>query len=353
MRIGIDVRLQNETGVGRYIRNLMTYLPKLDTKHEYVFINPDIAWHSIEEQIKMPRILDSYHLDLVHIPYFNVPLFYTKPFVVTIHDLIVNEYSTGEASTRNYMVYKLKQLGYQYVLSHAVKQARAIIVPSQATKDKLIELYPHVQKENIQVTYEGAYLTIDKASGVIRKKIRNLNNYFLYVGNAYPHKNVETLVKAIVQLKNPKTTLIIVGSRNFFMKRLERFVNDLHASDRIVFTGEVSDAELSWLYRHAQALVLPSLMEGFGLPALEAMQFRCPVIASDIPVFHEICQDAALYFDPNRVDDLASMLTDFMSPSLRPETQKKKNIGEKRARQFSWENMVHQTISIYEDCLSI
>ena len=358
MRIGIDTRLQNETGVGRYIRNLITYLPQLDTKNEYVFINPDIKWHTLEEQIKMPAVLNAYNLDLVHIPYFNVPVFYTKPFVVTIHDLIVNEYRTGQASTQNVLVYGLKRIGYQYSINHAVQKSCAIIVPSHATKDKLIELYPRVHRNKICVTYEG--VDLKSANGkpsesegkqlTANSRITN-NKFFLYVGNAYPHKNVETLLKAFAQLNNPEIQLVIVGKKNYFTDRLTHSIKELDIADRIIFPGEIPDAELAWLYKHAQALVLPSLMEGFGLPALEAMQFRASVIASDIPVFHEICQQSAFYFNPFNVDQLTALVKYITSSAKKSDMQKKKDFGEKRAREFSWKKMVNETIKIYNTCL--
>ncbi|MCR4263351.1 MAG: glycosyltransferase, partial [Candidatus Roizmanbacteria bacterium] len=147
--------------------------------------------------------------------------------------------------------------------------------------------------------------------------------------------------------------LVIVGKKNYFMNRLEHLMKERMISDRIIFTGEISDTELVWLYMHARALVLPSLMEGFGLPALEAMKFSCSVIASDIPVFHEICKEAAFYFNPLRTDQLTALLHAVITESGKSEIQKKKDFGKKRAREFSWEKMVQQTISIYESCLGV
>jgi glycosyltransferase involved in cell wall biosynthesis len=150
------------------------------------------------------------------------------------------------------------------------------------------------------------------------------DKYFLYVGNAYPHKNVELLLhaasKAVVRV-------VFVGKDDFFYKRLG------------IKPKTVTDPELCQLYKNAQALVFPSLMEGFGLPALEALRVGCPVIASDIPVFHEILGTAATYFDPC---DMHSLVEKLKNPPEKP-----KNIAKLLAK-FSWQKMAKETLSVYE-----
>src|SRR6266498_3613752 len=146
MRIGIDARLWNETGVGRYIRNLVWQLQVLDKKNEYVlFVKPDwkdkkfrddeathsrwkivrtdIQWHTLDEQLVFYKVLENELLDLVHFPYFSIPILYNRPFVITIHDLIINHFSTGKASTLPFPIYHIKRLGYQFVLKQAAKKA--------------------------------------------------------------------------------------------------------------------------------------------------------------------------------------------------------------------------------------
>ena len=144
MKIGIDCRLWNETGVGRYIRNLVENLLVLDTKNEYVLfmrsedskkckvqgarpkiIEVDIRWHSVEEQVKFPQVLNKENLDLMHFPYFSVPIWYKKPFVVTIHDLIIHHFPTGKASTLPKPLYTVKHLAYKHVSAQAIKKAKS------------------------------------------------------------------------------------------------------------------------------------------------------------------------------------------------------------------------------------
>jgi hypothetical protein len=171
MKIGIDARLINETGVGRYIRNLLSELAIIDSRNTYVVFvrreqdfSPqnsrwtkrivDVPWHSITEQIVMPFVLLRERLDLLHVPYFNVPLFYPGKFVVTIHDLIILHFDTGKASTRGYLFYKIRRLGYLLALNVAMIRAKKIIAVSRATKQEILDHF-RVPEERVVVTYEG------------------------------------------------------------------------------------------------------------------------------------------------------------------------------------------------------
>lgn len=152
------------------------------------------------------------------------------------------------------------------------------------------------------------------------------DNYFLYVGNAYPHKNLEVLIRAA---REACVKVIFVGKSDYFYKRLG------------IMPKSVSDAELKELYRHANALVFPSLMEGFGLPAVEAINEGCPVIVSDIPVFHEILGDSAIYFDPHDAAQLSEL--------LHSKIEKPKKL----AKDYSWHKMAEETLSVYENSVRL
>jgi glycosyltransferase involved in cell wall biosynthesis len=156
------------------------------------------------------------------------------------------------------------------------------------------------------------------------------DNYFLYVGNAYPHKNVEVLLHAAAKAG---VRVVFVGKEDFFYKRLG------------IHPKTVTDAELFELYKNATALVFPSLMEGFGLPALEALSNNCPVIVSDIPVFHELLGNAAIYFNPRSVDDLVKCLKSAMV--------KRPPVDSSIVKKYSWQKMAKETVSVYEDCTRV
>ncbi len=174
MKIGIDGRLINQTGVGRYIQELINNLQLLDKVNTYLIFLPadtaqkfkvqnskfkvqgiNIRWHSLKEQILMPWILWKEHLDLVHFPYFSVPIFYPGKFIVTIHDLILDHFDTGKASTWPWFIYKLKRLGYKLVMWIALHRAAKVITVSEATKKEIVDHYK-IKPEKIEVTYEAA-----------------------------------------------------------------------------------------------------------------------------------------------------------------------------------------------------
>lgn len=368
MKIGIDCRLWNETGVGRYIRNLVLNLQQLDKKNEYTLfilsknkneilrqiqndkfkiIDTDIKWHTIDEQFEFPKILNKVNLDLVHFPYFSVPVFYRRPFVVTIHDLIVNHFSTGKASTLPGAVYKLKLLAYKFVLNQAAKKADKIIAVSKATKNEIVSQLK-INPQKVAVTYEGVDgKIINSCTSLKLRGANKIQNYFLYVGNAYPHKNLERLLEAF-KLLSSDANLVMVGKKDYFYEKLKEKVTRMGLLNKVIFLQNVTDEELSDLYKNAIALVMPSLMEGFGLPVLEAMANNCLVLASDIVSLKEICVDAAIYFDPHDVKDMAKKMKE-----AQPGNIDKRRKGLDRVKFFSWEKMARETLEIYESSVSL
>lgn len=173
MKIGIDARLISETGVGRYIRNLIKELAAIDAENSYVvflrknafstFKLPngrwekrlaDVYWHSFAEQLFMPAIFYHARLDLLHVPYFNVPLLYFGKFIVTIHDLTILHFDTGKATTLPYFIYKMKRLFYYLVLLKAMHWSEKIIAVSHATKQEILDHFDVLPK-HIEVIYEG------------------------------------------------------------------------------------------------------------------------------------------------------------------------------------------------------
>ena len=341
MKIGIDARLIHETGVGRYIRNLIAELAQIDKKNNYiVFVRQswkppnerwdmkiaDIPWHSVEEQITLPKLFSAEKLDILHVPYFTIPVFYPGKFVVTIHDLTILHYPTGKATTLPLPFYWAKLLGYRAILEIGLHRASGVIAVSFATKEELMDHFA-LDERKISVIHEGVREGKDGKS-LIKEP------YFLYVGNAYPHKNLEMLLRAIGD-----KTLVLVGKEDLFYKRLPRPSN-------VIFFGQANDEQLGSLYTHATALVFPSLMEGFGLPALEAAACGTPVICSDIPAFREILGPLGNYFMPNDTSALRALIA-------HPEKLKKPTKEEQQEllKRFTWRQMAILTLQIYESTL--
>lgn len=164
-------------------------------------------------------------------------------------------------------------------------------------------------------------------------------DYALYIGNAYPHKNLEFLIKSWDKIALP---LVLAGGRSVFYDRLKKPIKN----PNIILVGHVEN--LDQLFKNSKIFVFPTLMEGFGLPPLEAMKHGVPVLCSDIPVLHEVLGDAAIYFNPKDPIDLKKKLVYALA-------NRKKLIaaGKVQVKKYSWEKMARETLKVYESCASI
>src|SRR3989344_6253280 len=226
MRIVIDARMYQESGVGRYIRNLISELQILEKENEYLILltkkdydNLDLnknfkkvlanfRWYGVEEQIKLPKLLKELNPDLVHFPLFNIPIFYKGKFIVTIHDLIHQHFQMKRATTLNPLTYKIKQLAYKKVFKKAIVDSKKILVPSNYVKNLLVKDWD-IDANRVVVTYEAVDEDIFSIAKRIKrerinqvmKKFRIRPPFLFYVGNAHPHKNVEGLIRAFLELR--------------------------------------------------------------------------------------------------------------------------------------------------------
>ncbi len=357
IRIGIDARFYGpkQKGLGRYVQKLIENLEKKDLNNEYIIFirkenwnkyhptNPnfkkvlaDYQWYTLSEQIFMPFKIRQSKVDLMHFPHFNVPILYRMPFIITIHDLILKRFPTRRASTMGPIKYWLKSLAYRLVIFSAVKRAKKIISVSNFTKKDILK-YFKIKSKKIEVIYEGVPSELSESNISF-----NSVPYLLYVGNAYPHKNLERLILAFNKLsKNKKDLkLVLVGEIDYFYKQLQKM-----GSSNIVFKDFVSDDELSILYQNASLYVFPSLYEGFGLPPLEAMTYNLPVVSSSSSCLPEILGDAAIYFNAENIDDMIDKIKLVLNNK---ELQKELILkGKKQIKKYSWEKMVKNILRIY------
>jgi len=319
-------------------------IPKVGKSTKKVKVN--LPWHTLREQIFFPKILEKEKLDLVHFPYFSIPIKYKGNYVITIHDLILHHFATGKASRLPFPFYSLKHQAYKKIISTAAKNSKKIIVPSLFVKNDVRNTLG-VDEEKIVVTYEG----VDEGLGKgVDEKIDLLENipFLLYVGNAYPHKNLQFLTESFKQFQkeypeHANHHLVLVGKKDYFYDRLDKAI--FHSS--IVHLTEVSDEQLKWLYMNAKAFVNPSLSEGFSLPSIEALSLKCLVLLSAIPVHREICGKWAIYFDPTNSDDLVGKIKD-LSQLSEQEVKIYQQNGSRHVRKYSWRNLAKETLKIYE-----
>jgi len=340
MRIGIDARFfgPKDKGFGRYTENLIKELGKISNSEMEFFIflrkdsfneyNPqnknfhkilaDYKWYGFKEQILFPIQIKKYKLDLMHFTHFNVPILYRKKFIVTIHDLTLRYFSTKKRSLKNFIVYSFKQLAYKIVFNYAIKNSQKIIAISEYTKQDILKYY-HVSSDKIQVIYEGV-------TGETGSQPQNPKPYILYIGNNYPHKNLERLKLAYAKLKEQ--------GLDYELLLITKFVNE---------------QELDNLYKNASLFVFPSLYEGFGLPPLEAMKRGIPVVSSNTTCLPEILGDAAFYFNPLNIDDMAEKIKKaLIDRELREELIKQ---GFEQIKKYDWQKMARETLEIYKESI--
>lgn len=380
-RIGIDARFYGPLGkgLGRYVQEVVDRVIKMDEHNYYVIflcaenfddfkitgervkkVLTTARWYSLSEQILMPYYIWREKLDLVHFPHFNVPVFCPTKFIVTIHDLILTKFPTTRATTWGPIMYKLKKFGYKITIWLAVKRARKIIAVSDFTKNDIVENFK-INLNKIAVTYEGiANLDADKKGNNDNDKetllgYNIISPYLLYVGSAYPHKNLDGLVSAFrkIEEKIPQIKLVLVGKEDYFYSQVKRGAANLdlwkknNSDSPIVFSGYIPDADLKIVYRNASAYVFPSFYEGFGLPPLEAMANGCPVASSNKASMPEILGEAAVYFNPENEDEMvAAIVRVTLDERLREELRRQ---GYQQIKKFNWSDCAKKTLAIYNE----
>ena len=360
MKIAIDARIIR-SGTGRYIRELVANLEQIDHANDYLILvrradlhyyqprNPrfrlveaDFADYSWQEQWQFNQLLRSLNVDLVHFCMPQQPLLYTKPAVTTVHDLNLLRITTNDSM--GWLELRVKQLVFRALLWTVARRAQRLITPSHFTEADL-QRFAHVAADKIIVTYEGGV-----TPAVRTQPLPTYQNvpFIMYLGRAEAYKNNRALIEAHQNLLTtyPDLRLAIVGA-----------IDDLRQADmawvtargykNVDFTGFVSDEQQAWLYANCRAYVMPSLMEGFGLPALEAMAGGAAVVSSNTTASPEILGDAAHYFDPHKTGDLARAITDVLADeALRRRLITK---GATQAKKYSWRRMAEQTLAIYSD----
>lgn len=358
-RIGIDARLYFQTGVGVYLRNFLHYLQLAAPSYEFYiyvmkedsakielngskFIKKEVTarWHTLAEQTIFLQELISDDLDLMHFTYFSYPVLYKRKFIATVHDVTPLLFKTGKASTKNPLLFEFKHKAFEFVLSTQVHSAAKIITPTKTVKMQLVDVYGYSIENKTQHVYEGVNFELVEAKEDMTLQAAYTKPFFIYVGNFYPHKNVNKLVEAFHGM-SADVQLVLIGPENYFSKRLKSQVKNAN----IRFHHNVSNGQLKYFYKNAEALINPSLSEGFGLPIVEAAHFDLPVIASNLDVFKELLGDNYLSFDPESVEDIKGKIESFMSKKSKP------NYAD-LMKKYSFEEMTKQIISVYASILS-
>ncbi len=381
MHIGIDARMYGvyHRGIGRYVERLIAQLADRTDDNRYTLfmdsktaesvsfprgkvrvVRTDAPWYGFREHIEMPLLIRRSGVDVCHFPHLNVPYWCPVPYAVTIHDLIVLHFPDSRATTLPGWRYRAKLAGYRMVLKNALKNAARVMAVSEFTKRDIIRHFG-ISEDAIMVTYPGVDRMVLGTEGMgntpqfdayLRTTFGISRSYLLYVGSAYPHKNLEALISCYVLLRTAmhrNWQLVFAGREDAFYRRLKAFVERAVPEEfrrDIIFTGGVSERDLDGLYRGAKLFVFPSLYEGFGLPPLEAMARGTPVVAANVASIPEALADAASYFEPKSADRMAETL-DAVGGSQRLQNELRLR-GFERVGHFTWEKTARETLKVLE-----
>lgn len=366
--IVIDARIR-QASTGRYIDKFLKHLQYIDQTNQYiVLVSPNDDWEPRApnfyrqtckysqfsfnpiQQIGFTWQLYRLLPDLVHFSMTQQPIMYFGKIITTTHDLTMLRYM--RAGDTPMLIFWIKLIGYRFLLWWGHRKSKFILTPSHFVAEDMAKYQPFAKKKIISIHLATeppipAKAVTPSILSTIYKLQPTKTKFIFYVGTAFPHKNLDGLVKAFEKLvlSNPKLKLILVGKKEKYYEELEVVVAKSPAKDSIIITGFIPDEQLKWLYEHAQAYVFPSLSEGFGLPGLEAMVHGCPVVSSNATCLPEVYGDAAIYFDPNNTDDMADKIQQVITDKkLRKSLITK---GHAQANKYSWNRMATQTHNIY------
>lgn len=354
--ITIDARWLSVSGMGTYLRNVIPGILSTFPERHFTLIGnreqigklaiPDyIKMDVIEAHSKMYSIAEQFEMAkcipkktrLFFSPHYNIPLAYTGKMLVTVYDLyhLAMPHLVGGLH---------KTLYARYMFNAVRRRANAIITISHFTKNELIRF----TSEGPQSIYP-IHLGVDESWFKQEPTAKPIGKpYILYVGNIKPHKNLTALVHAYGNLVDViDHDLVLVGKKEGFITGDKASMIEAEKlQGRVRFTGWVSDAELKAYMSNADALVFPSLYEGFGLPPLEAMASGCPVISSNVASLPEICGDAAVYFEPGDHENISDAILRTLKDAFLMDNLRIRGIVQ--ARKFRWDRCVAETCLVLD-----
>jgi len=372
--IGIDARMfgtAQSAGIGTYTEELIGNLLQVDKVNRYtIFATPEVVQffpfyspnldkksvsiphYSLSEQLFLPGIIRSSNIDLIHYTNFNSPvLFGGIKSVVTIHDLTL-WFFPGRKHTSWF-----KRAVYRYIIKRSCQNATKIIAVSEATKQDIVK-YLDIPESKIKVIHEAVANRISPVKEInkidaIKAKYDITRPFFMYVGQWRKHKNLVKLIRAFATFRHRYDLdyqLVLVGRPDPLAPEVQKTINQLNLQSHVVLTGYVADNDIGAFYSAAEAFVFPSLYEGFGLPPLEAMAAGTPVISSNASVMPEVLGDAAIYFDPENIEDIAAKMHNLATSYHLKNSLKEK--GLKQVKKYSFSKMAKQTYELYQEVLA-
>ncbi len=357
-KVFFDARMLGHSGIGNHIEEVLIKLSRKknielillgDKKKisDYSDIRPYKIVHfnspiySLQEQFFYPKIEKS---AILHIPHYNAPIKYLDRSIVVVHDLI--HLDSEEFKAFPYRFYA------RTVLKQISKKAKIIVTVSEYTRNRFLKEFPDTNSE-VYVIHNG--INFDIFYPAEKKEIQKFKNdyrlpesFFLVVGIGKKHKNLDTLIRVLRKLwlkKEIDIPLVIAGTNGKIPEYAKKEIIP-EIKDYIITMSYIDKYELRKLYSSAYCLIMPSRLEGFGFPLLEAMACGIPTISSNATSLPEIGGDAALYFSPENEDEIKeSILKIVYDHQLRKDLIRK---GLKQSRKFRWDKSLELFIGIYK-----
>ena len=370
MRVAIDIRKINEFGVGTYIWNLVRNLAAIDGRNEYLLIGSHRNIHELGplpanfkqlyqpeqetfwgDHITIPFALRRQNVDVLHVPHHDAPFFNPAKLVVTIHDCVHVLFPHENSSKfQNYRSYRQTK--------RVVESAKHVLAVSKSTKEDLINIFD-LPESKISVVHNAlderfAFSHTPKERKQVLERYQLKDPFVLYAGKIRPHKNLQRLIEAFVVLKSElaeddeykNLKLIIIGDELSKHQYLRLTVVRSGAQQDVRFFGFVPYPILRVFYQSAVLFAFPSLYEGFGLPPLEAMANRTPVLASNTSSLPEVLGDAAVMVNPENVFDIARGMKLILSDDVL--RQKLIQKGVDQVAKFSWKVAAEKVVETYQ-----
>jgi glycosyltransferase involved in cell wall biosynthesis len=367
MRIGFDAKRAffNKSGLGSYSRNLIQGLADKYPENEYLLytpaLNPEL-FEPTEESIRIQspkrlihRMFGSYwrsfylskqlpkdNLDIYHGLSHEIPYGFPKKQVksiVTIHDLIFLRLP--------HMYRLIDRTIYEQKFRYSCQTADRIVAVSRQTADDIVEFFG-IAPEKIDVVYQGCNVVFNTEVSLIEKEILRMKyllpkSFILYVGTIEERKNLLTLIKAMHYGKI-EMPLVVIGKHTPYLNKIIEFI-ERHSLINIIFCDVVQNQDLPGIYQLADLFVYPSIFEGFGIPILEALYSRVPVITSASSSMTEVGGNYTVYVDPNNVEEMAAAIKKVLQD--RELQEKMITEGYRHARSFDAEKVTANMMQVY------
>lgn len=373
MKIGVDARvIKQYPGLGRYCTNVLRSLLEIDRENEYIIftLTPEqLTFLKVYENIRIVHVdypvlsyktfyafshfINKYKPDVFFETFQVAPLRVLCPMVIVLHDMMDLMYK--DAFTHHHFIIRMGlKYFFKFAVPRSIRKASVIITVSESTKRDLLS-YFDIDEKKVTTILEGVeenFRPITDIDVLRSVKIRYglLDRFVLYLGSIKPYKNLEGVLESFSKLYrtgfNDNVKLVIAGLKHFSLDKVNNKISMLDIKDKVLHVGFIDEKDLPVVYTLAEVFLFPSIWEGFGLPALEAMACGTPVITSNTTSLPEVVGDAGMQVNPYNIAEITHNLMLLLNDSgLRKVLSQR---GIERVRTFTWEKAARETLKVIE-----